>query len=171
MSSDCATIIEFDSDDRGHSHSGWPWHRRHHRHVTRRVSVTLILKNTDQPITLQGTAQYPDPENAGAFLTDPNGVLSWTASPDGLVTLTDNGTTTGVGTVGVAYEAAGAVTVQAVATDPDGNVTPASAAFEITCVDTATDATQVVVTLLDDPNSDAPTPTPAPAADETPAAS
>ena len=110
------------------------------------MPVTL---DPGQKVTIAAVAEYPDPNNAGAFLDDPNATVHWQESSGGTVVSTsDNGTTAGKSSATFAYVAPGTAEVQAFASGPDGTSTPLSAPVTITCVAAtpSTDATQVVLT-------------------------
>jgi hypothetical protein len=140
--------------------SFWDWLHQHHHHRHHwRVVMQVTLGSS--PTQVGAIAQYPDPENEGQFLTDPNAKIAFvlsapadaTTEPGAIATLTDNGDGTCSVSLVEGAPADAAVNLDAVATDPDGNeVSSAATGGTITLVAPAetadTDATQVVLTVI-----------------------
>jgi hypothetical protein len=118
-------------------------HKHQHHLEVRFMAVTLTVGT---PLERTITAGYPDPNNAGDFLVDPNATL--VVSEDSNGSILELGPPSGTNPVTLVYTpvAVGTANVTAVATDPDG--TTVSGSEVVTVVAAAppppdTDATEI----------------------------
>lgn len=126
-------------------------HQHHHDYDRRRFAVSVIQS---APFTLQGRAEYPDPQNPGQFLVDPNATATWQEDSAGVAcALSGQTDSAGVSQILVTpaldLGADTVVNVTGYATDIDGHATPISDPYTFTVpaavVPPSTDATQFVI--------------------------
>jgi hypothetical protein len=152
----------------------WEWLRRHHHRHTRHWRVVMSEVLGSQPASISAKAEYPDPATPGAFLTDPNAKIAFVISAGAanpnvdattVAALVDNGDGTCTLTEVAGAPASTDVNLDAVATDPSGNTVSSAASGGTKVFSTAaavtppnTDATQVSLTVVSNPNDAASAP-------------
>src|SRR5438105_4481903 len=140
-----------------HEHDDLGTHSHHHHHgkppktVLQRRILFMADLEVGQSVTRTATAQYPNPDGSGTFLTDPNSPqISWTSDDAGaVITLTDNGSSaSGVSSATYTGVGAGTCTVTVTSVDPDGNTISGQDPVNVTAAPApapSTDATVVSI--------------------------